>query len=96
MFCELHYCCALADTDDLDRRAMLITSHLMTDPEDCVKLARKHLVTKIMKVQILAIPSLTSRVVASGLGEDANPDKTVNQNRANLLTEGKLEEPPPK
>ena len=29
--------CALEDTDDLDRQAMLITSHLMTDPDDCVR-----------------------------------------------------------
>ena len=29
--------CALEDTDDLDRRTMFITSHLMTDPDDCVR-----------------------------------------------------------
>ena len=34
---ELEISCALEDTVDLDRRAMLITSHLMTDPDDCVK-----------------------------------------------------------
>ena len=38
---ELDISCALEDTDGLDRRAMLITSHLMTDPDNCVKLARK-------------------------------------------------------
>ena len=37
---ELEIKCALEDTDDLDRRAMLITSHLLTDPDDCVKLAQ--------------------------------------------------------
>ena len=37
---ELDISCALEDTDDLDRRAMLITSHLLTDPDDCVKLAQ--------------------------------------------------------
>ena len=33
--------CALEDTDDLDRRTMLITSHFKSYPDDCVKLARK-------------------------------------------------------
>ena len=33
--------CALEDTDDLERRSMLITSPLMTDPDYCIKLARK-------------------------------------------------------
>ena len=41
---ELEISCALEDTDDLGHRTMLITSHLMTDPDDCVKLSRKLLV----------------------------------------------------
>ena len=38
---DLEVRCTLEDTDDLARGAMLITSHLMRDPDDCVKLARK-------------------------------------------------------
>ena len=38
---ELEISCELEDTDDLDCRAMFITSHLMTDPDNCAKLARK-------------------------------------------------------
>ena len=50
----------------------------------------------IMKVHILEIPSLMSRLLAKSLGEDANRDKTINQNRVSLLTEEKLKLPPPK
>ena len=38
---ELENSCALEDIYDLERRAMLIISHLMTDSDDFVKLARK-------------------------------------------------------
>ena len=33
---ELEIGCALEDPDDLARRAMLITSHLMTELDDCL------------------------------------------------------------
>ena len=34
---DLEVRCALEGTDDFNRRAMLITSHLMTDPYDCTR-----------------------------------------------------------
>ena len=38
---DLEIRCALEYTDNPERRAMLITCHLMTDPDVCVKLAPK-------------------------------------------------------
>ena len=38
---DLEIRCAPEDTDNLERRVMFITSHLITDPDDCVKLAQE-------------------------------------------------------